>query len=188
MTPMESSKRPPPQRPRECARQKKRRDEARRLKLCQVCPSRKRRPVRPGKATCLECHEQQRRAARRRTRDRARRGLCDRCGREPRTVGIHCQGCRDHRKTLPSAGRNVTTERRRAKGVCRDCGERTALDTSRCSGCRKIERDKCRARRAERIAAGLCACGKRPPKKGHVNCGTCLAKKRLSYKLTIAAA
>jgi hypothetical protein len=161
---------------RERARAK--RAEARRLGLCQMCPLARRRSARPGRSTCEDCAKDVLRRQRARSRRLAKDGLCDRCGLLPRTIGVLCKGCDDRRRSLPSRGVNVTTARRRKERLCRDgCGA-SAFAGLRCKDCAKIETEKQKARRAERVANGLCyRCGRHPAPAGR-GCKSCVTSRR----------
>lgn len=156
------------------------RADARAKKLCQLCPKKRRHPVRPGKSTCFECAAANAKRQRRVILEQKQKGLCAkyRCP-NPRGTGSLCAEHDRTRRSYPSNGRNVTVKRRRAENLCREgCGN-SAFDKTQCSECSELGATKAILRREERIAAGLCyRCGKNkaPPNKG---CRSCVRERRV---------
>lgn len=165
------------------AYRRRRRDEARARGDCLTCTL---LPARPNKATCVDCSQAQTRAARRRILKRQRAGLCTTCGLKPATQGRVCKGCDERTKAFPSHGKPDPSRVRKAKaGQCFTPGcEGTALDHRHCKACRVEQSKRKLAVFAERIAQGLCRCGKTKVRVPGESCSACKKRRR---QLTRAA-
>lgn len=154
-------------------KQAKRRESARSRNLCSICCCRRPRAQR---STCERCARDVQLAARRRLRRRTAAGRCARC-EAPRTHGVLCKA--HHERRQRHAKRSPLKERKRRQGVCiTSTCEGTAIDHLKCARCRREETDKALARQRERIAAGLCRCGKRRVKIRGSSCKRCLTRRR----------
>ncbi len=105
-------------------------------------------------------------------------GLCGACGRNtPREGLLECEACavknkarsdpeyfREHRRRVDSA--------RKAAGLCYRCGNQAADGYGSCEICRALSRAEGSRRREKNLAAGLCACG-RKPREGLRACEGC---------------
>lgn len=158
-----------------------RRKDARQKGLCQLCPKQHQRPARPGRSTCIECAAGVLRAQRKRLKRLHAAGLCARnCGRK-RTHGIYCEEHYQHRQTLPSAGRNVTHERRVKANLCRNGCGRSAFKGTRCKECAEEEAAARKTAAIERVEEGLCyRCGRCPAPEGE-SCIQCKQKRRSKH-------
>lgn len=111
----------------------------------------------------------------RRTRDKAKRGECLRCPGK-RTKGQLCDTC--DRRRLAHVKRDRQREAKIRSGVCITSGcEGTAIDHRKCIACRKLDAEAANARNAERVAAGLCRCGKRRVSIPGTSCAVCLRRR-----------
>jgi hypothetical protein len=138
-----------------------------------------------GPCRCSDHAKAERLKQKKRRDDAAASGTCATCNEVPATGGGICDGCRERKKLVPSAGTNATREQRERDGVCIDCGDPlVGMISSRCEGCRRAQADQQADRRRERLARGLCGdCGNKPPVKGKTRCQGCGRKKRVAERV-----
>ena len=82
-------------------------EQCRRLGICQYCQ----KAARPGLLTCSNCKDAAYQAVKRRSAERNAKGLCARCGKEPRKSADHKYGARC------LARQNKRTRLKTAKGI-----------------------------------------------------------------------
>lgn len=134
---------------------------------------------RPGRSTGPRCAKRQQRYGRQRTRSKAKLGECLRCP-APRTKGQLCDACDERR--LAHEKREPLRDAKIRSGVCISSGcEGTAIDHRKCIECRALDAEAAQARFEERIAAGLCRCGKARVSTPGESCARCRARRRRRY-------
>lgn len=137
--------------------------------------------ARPGKYACETCAERTRRSMRAKTDARRTAGTCLVCD-DPRVPGKsrcerHLRIAREARKAWGGEAPGRAAKIR--GGVCISSGcEGTAIDYRKCLPCRRIAAEKKKAMYAERVARGLCRCGRRAVKRPGAWCVLCRAKRR----------
>ena len=155
--------------------------EARRRGICTRCPVYKKEPALPGRSLCWRHATLARRYNRDRYKRRLKAGVCDRCGRAPREVGIYCVSCAERRKKLPSNNTHAGRDRNVRQNLCADGCGRSAYKGTRCLDCAELARQKQRQRVQKRIDAGLCTkCGKVRVRVPGTSCTKCRKKRRVS--------
>ena len=109
-----------------------------------------------------------RRRYRVKTAERAARGLCPKCGKEPIEAGRRlCAPCGEKRRASDRARYAAGKQAGKLYGG-RDIEQR-----------RKAARERSRQRLRKRLEAGLCTrCGRRPPTEGGTTCNPCRESRR----------
>ena len=139
----------------------------------------------PGRYTCRECAEKDRKYQREQRAFRRENGLCTRCGK-PLPDGsayVQCDDCRAYMRKFDKFNKS-RYEGLKADGKCVKCGAWAEPGRTLCKRCSTRHaayvtgygdeyRQKKRQRRQARIDAGLCYdCG-RPVDDGHTRCPRC---------------
>lgn len=144
----------------------------RRLKSIGLCRCKK--PLEPGRATCIECRKINEAAEEARVSERRAKGLCLKCG-SPVVPGLLV--CERHREAIKADSRSKR-EKLRAAGLCRTCRQPWSGKQIDCEACR----EKFAAAKAARAAQGVCSncrVGKRV--EGQTRCKQCIDDAKARY-------
>lgn len=142
------------------------------LKAIGLCRCKK--PLEPGRSTCVECRKAMEAAEEARNSERRAKGLCLKCGK-PAVPGILM--CEKHREAVKADARSKR-EKLRSAGLCRTCRQPWTGKQIDCEACR----ERFAAAKAARAAQGICSdcrVGKRV--EGQVRCRQCIDAAKARY-------
>jgi len=148
--------------------------------LCGHCGEK----ARDGKNTCSICAERIRKSKKINYHKRLDSGRCVDCGK-PVSGSSRCSKCIDKQ----NASLYKYRMRRNKSGLCMhpQCTNHIDVGAKHCSEHLQEFRDKARERRQNRVAAGLCGCGRQRDSKDHIECEFCRESARISHNKSAIA-